>query len=274
MMDKYEGLNVVEERVNGFDTVVVDVLSEERANEIGKKVGRYITITADEPFNELTELYPIGECLARFLHNVLEPHFGGKLCICGLGSSEIAADALGPKVLRRLPLKVFSALPKEAGRFTEICSVAPGTSFTNNMATEAIIAGVVRELKVTCVLLVDSLIAREYSRMSRTIQIATSGGTTPFLSDVKSDWSGVAVPIISLGVPTSIPATILQPESNHDMVLLTSHLVKEVVDFASSIIAYALLRVCYPMMSPGECFIFAQGVMPLRNGAEDSDEDE
>ena len=135
-MVEYDGLNVVENRVNGFDTIVVDVLTEEAAEDMGKKIGRYITITADDPFSELTELYPIGECLAHFLHMVLEPHFGGKLCICGIGYSNMPSDALGSRVTRKLPLRVFSVLPKEAARFREVCSLAPGTSFTNNMTTE------------------------------------------------------------------------------------------------------------------------------------------
>lgn len=66
-MVKYDGLNVVEERVNGFDTVTVDILTEEAAEDMGKKIGRYIIITADAPFSELMELHPIGECLAHFL---------------------------------------------------------------------------------------------------------------------------------------------------------------------------------------------------------------
>lgn len=236
-MVEYDGLNVVEERVNGFDTVIVDVLTEEAAEDMGKKMGRYITITADAPFSELMELHPIGECLAHFLHTVLELHFGGRLCVCGIGSSDMPSDALGPRVTRKLPLRVFTVLPKEAARFREVCSIAPGTSFTNNMSTESIIAGVVEQTQATCVLLVDSLISREYKRMSRTIQISTSGGTTPFLSDITADWSGVDVPIISIGVPTSIPANLLLPESEGDRTLLTSYQVDEVVESASRIIA-------------------------------------
>ena len=47
--------------MNGFDTVIVDVLSEEAAEKMGRKVGPYITIMSNAPFNDLTELYPF-EC--------------------------------------------------------------------------------------------------------------------------------------------------------------------------------------------------------------------
>lgn len=255
-----EGVVFSEEALYGCKVTTVDVLSEQAAKDLGKKVGTYITICVDPPLDKLGEVLPVGECLAEVLDRILRPYYHGKLCICGVGNDQIPADALGPEVARSLPLKQLSELGK-AGSFREVCSFVPGTMATNNIATEDIAGGVTRAIGADCALLVDSCVTQDVSRLFRTIQLSTNGGLSSYMSGRKADWSALNIPVISLVVPTAISLFSLLTGSEAREVqdeTLTSTGVKDVVEAAGNIIAYAILRTCWPSLSKAECFIYSK----------------
>lgn len=262
-VEVHEGFTIRKEKESGFDAEIVDVLSSTIAQELGRQVGKYITIDAGVPIDHLMEVHAIGECLAHYLYEVLEPYFHGSLCICGVGNSTVPTDALGPAVTDRLPLRMFNEMATFKGSFTRVCSIAPGTSMTSGISTEQVVAGVVAATKSDCVLLVDSVITKEFKKLSRSFQITTSGGTNPYLSDKSADWSVVGAPVISLGVATGIAASILTGSVKDNKTILSSHTIPDIIQYASSAIAYALMRVCWPSLSKYECYIFTNGAMPL-----------
>ena len=255
-MSYIEGVEVVEEDLYGCQVTTVHVQTEQAAQQINKAVGSYITIESDEVFSENTEIENIGECLAEVLDRVLRPHYNGKLCVCGLGKRALPVDALGPEVTQNLPLRLFSDIGAE-GNFRDVCSIEPGTEYSNNIKTEAIVNGVVKEIGADCILLVDSVVTKDPDRLFRTIQISTAGGTTPYLYSRKADWSALGIPVISLGVPVSIPLSALSQNQCMDRELFTSTRIDSVIAAAGRLIAYAILRVCWPSQSKADCFILS-----------------
>lgn len=193
---------------------------------------------------------------AEVLNRVLRPYFHGKLCICGIGNKSVPADALGPEVTNNLPLKVFSEVGTE-GNFCEVCSIVPGTLLTNNIDTEVIVKGVVREIGADCVLLVDSLMASDPERLFQTIQISTTGGLNTYLSGRNADWSILGIPVISLGIPMAIPSSVLFTNRGLDGTVFTATNIQELVAGAGRIIAYAILRACWPLCPKAECFVMS-----------------
>ncbi len=93
--------------------------------------------------------------------------------------------------------------------------------------------------------------------MFQTIQLSTSGGVSPLRSGRKADWSALGIPVLSLGVPMAIPAPILFPDQDVSRSLFTSVLVQSEIDAAGRMIAYAILRVCFPTLSSAECFLLS-----------------
>lgn len=247
-----EGIETVEEELHGYQVTTVQVRSELAAETLKKPLGTYITIETRETPDKYMEIDEIGECLAEVLDRVLRPHYHGRLCICGIGNRDLPADALGPEVVRNLPLKLYSAAGVK-GNFCDVCSIAPGTPWTSNINTETIVNGVVKEIGANCVLLVDSLVTKGPSKLFRTIQQSAAGGTNPFLSDEKADWSALGVPIISLGIPTGISLSGLFPDANPGGDVFTSVNSPNIVAAAGRIIAYAILRTCWPTQSKAEC---------------------
>lgn len=256
-MQEMEGTTVYEEDLYGCQVTTVDVQSEHAAKLLGRTVGRYITIHAPNALHEDAEIAEVGECLAAVLDRVLRPYYRGKLCICGIGNRNVPADSLGPEVTYNLPLKVFSETGM-AGNFRDVCSISPGTEMSNNIETKRIVEGVIQAIGADCVLLVDSSTTTDVSRLFRTIQLSTAGGIVNYFTKQIGAWSDLGVPVVSLVVPTAIPLFTLRPEEEVDDTLLTSTRVHEVIAAAGIIIAYALLRVCWPSLSEEGCVLFAK----------------
>ena len=255
-MPHIEGIKTSEEELHNCHVTTVHIQSKQAAEALRKPIGSYITIETDKPLREHDHIMSVGECLAEVLDRVLRPHYHGKLCVCGIGNRDLPVDALGPEVTHNLPLKMLSELGP-GGNFQEIVSLEPGTEGTNNINTEVIVNGVAKAVEADCLLLVDSLTAREPARMFQTIQLSTSGGLSPHLTGRKADWSALGIPVISLGVPMAIPASVLMPDQDWGDRLFTSTEVQSEIIAAGRIIAYSILRVCLPSQSTEDCFILS-----------------
>lgn len=257
-MSRIKDIETIEEELHGFPVTTIYVQTEQASKLLNRTVGGYITIGTKEMLSEHTKIEELGECLVEVLDRVLRPYYGGKLCVCGLGNRDCFADALGPEVIRSLPLKALSEIATE-GSFRDVCSIQPGTALTNNINTEVIVKAVTKEIGADCLLLVDSLVSNEPSRLFQTIQISTSGGLNPYFAGQTVDWGTLGIPVISLGVPVSIPLSALVSDqdlhSGNEM--FTSIKIQDVIIAAGRIIAYALLRVCWPLQPKAECFIWS-----------------
>lgn len=254
-MPHTKDIEAFEEELHGLLVTTVHVRTKEAAEQLKRTVGSYITIEAKTTLSEHPEIDKVGECLAEVLDRVLRPYYGGTLCICGLGNRELPADALGPEVTRNLPLKLFSDLGLE-GNFQNVVSFEPGTAGINNINTEALIGSVAKALQADCLLLVDSMVSEEPSRLFQTIQLSTSGGLTPRMGR-KANWDALGIPVISLGVPLTIPLSALVPDVERGGNMFTSIKIQDVVIAAGYIIAYAIIRACWPSQSRAECFAFS-----------------
>lgn len=268
MPDLMEGIEVSEEELFGCHVTTTNVQSEQAAEQLDRMIGQYITIETPVALDKIMEISEVGECLATVLDRVLCPYYQGKLCICGMGAHSVPADSLGPEVICNLPLKLFSEYGIQ-GNFRDVCAFAPGTEMMNNVNTEIVAGGVIKAVDADCLLLVDSSMTNNTSRLFRTFQLSTAGGINPYLAGRKGRWSELGIPVISLGVPTTIPLSILCPQKEQeDKTMLTDVHVQDVIITASIIIAYAILRVCWPEMSQAECYFFARNSRnPISYGA-------
>lgn len=255
-MSEINGIETHEEQLFGCQVTTVDIQTPEAAEQLGRWVGQYITIETPAALHQNIEIAEVGECLAAILARILQPYYHGKLCICGMGHWAIPADALGPQTIHTLPLKALSELRVE-GNFREVYAFAPGTEIMTNAHTEVIAGGVIQALQADCVLLVDSMAARDTSRLFKTIQLSTAGGLNLQLAERTSDWSQLGIPVISIGVPMTIPLSALSPGAESSMMLTDIH-IQDIITAASTVIAYAIVRMGWPSLSKEECFVYAK----------------
>ncbi|NCE66199.1 GPR endopeptidase [Pseudoflavonifractor sp. 524-17] len=250
------GLKTSEEELHGCQVTTVHVQTEQAAKQLNRVVGSYITIETSTKLNEHMKIDEVGECLDEILDRMLQPYYGGNLCICGIGNRDIPADALGPEVTGNLPLMALTEIEGK-GNFQTVSSIAPGIVLTNNINTDVIMDGVTKAVGADCVLLVDSLFSKDPSKLFQTIQLSTNGGFRQNLSGRRANWSALGIPVISLGIPMAIPLSALSSDQDLDSELFTSTKVQSVIDTAGRIIAYAILRVCWPTQSKAECFVWS-----------------
>lgn len=252
-----KGIITHEEELFGCQVTTVDVQTKQAAKQIGRKIGQYVTVQTPVALNKDIKIVEVGECLAVVLDRALQPYYQDKLCICGIGHWSVPADALGPQTIHALPLKMFSEVNLQ-GNFREVCAFSPGTAMSNNIKTEVIVGGVVQTIRADCVLLVDSLVAYDTSTLFQTIQLSTAGGLNPHWAGRTADWSHLGVPVISLGVPVTIPLSALSAGAEEDDIMLTDIHIQEVITIASTIIAYAILRVGWPSLPQEACLVLAK----------------
>lgn len=256
-MTNDDGILVHREILHGCQVTTVETQAEPEIDDAEGVAKQYIMMQAGKRLDLLEDIFSVGDCLVELLDRVLRPYYQGRLCICGVGNGGVPADALGQEVVSRLPLKVFSE-SGERSNFNGVYSFSPGVEINTNTKAELLTKGVIEALGADCMLLIDSCMAEVTAKLFRTIQIATGGYTAPHLAGRTADWSTLGIPVISVGVPMAIPQSALAPEQVPSREILTSVMAHDVVAAAGSIIAYAIMRICWPNISREDCFVLSK----------------
>lgn len=251
-----EGLLIGKSIIRGYQVRTVTVSSERAGKKLGRALGKYYTIEVGAALHELMEMRSLSECLADLLQTALEPLYGKRILICGLGNANTTADSLGPEITGSIPLRFLSGYFN--GRFASVSAFTPGISMMSNLSTDRLVKGVVDASKADGVVLIDSVATHEYSHLYRIIEVSTAGGTTPHLGEAKVDWNILGVPVITIGVPTAIPASTFFPKEASEGALFTDSRIADVITSARTIITYALIRACWPEIPIEQCLAFAR----------------
>lgn len=206
-------------RENNIHITKVMIESKNAAKIMGKPVGTYITIEAQELL-EADEDYhrEISKCLATELQEMLPMKENGvSVLVVGLGNREVTADALGPSVLDNLCItrhivRTYGKAAYEKKCVNEVSSFEPGVMAKTGMESAEIVKGVVGEAKPDALIVIDALAARSTKRLNRTIQIANTGiqpgsGVGNHRNALTEETLGV--PVIAIGVPTVVDAATI-----------------------------------------------------------------
>ena len=205
----------IEERYHeksGVKVTRVDILDARGEKAIGKPVGIYITLEAEQ-LTAPDEGYhrEISEEIAFYIDELLES-FGHpqSVLVVGLGNHEVTSDSLGPRVLDNL--KMTRHLQKEGTGEQIISGIIPGVMAQTGMETAEIVRGIVRETKPEAVVVIDALAARSVSRLAATIQLSNTGiqpgsGVGNHRHSLTEESLGI--PVIAIGVPTVVAAAAI-----------------------------------------------------------------
>lgn len=268
MLIEKNGIEFLEEERFGIKLDTTRIKSEEVAQILQRKIGSYTTLTLPCQIQNLTEIYATGECLASVLRDVFLPYCKKRLCICGIGNSQLTNDSLGPKVVRKLALQAFSSLPKEYWFFQDIFGVIPEVTYYTNFPTEKMISGLTKEMQADCILLIDSMVTNNYKTLYRSIQLSTGNGLSHFRTQSLPNWELANIPIISLGIPMMIRVTDGSKPVQESDLLMSEH-ISGIMETASTIIAYALIRASWDGLSPEETFDILFPSIQLRENMEE-----
>ena len=197
------------------DNIIVDDIILRKNNILGKKKGKYITIS----FNDVTDIDNYNKVLLVFeneLKNVIDYLKIKKEATCliiGLGNEKVISDALGSKVLDNIIITRHMYLLGDVDKkYRNVSVLKPNVMGVTGIDSFEIIKNVVNEIKPDFVIAIDSLCARSIERLNKTIQI-TSSGITPGSGvgnsrmEISSDT--LKVPVIAIGIPTVVESMVI-----------------------------------------------------------------
>lgn len=243
-----DGFECSREIIHGLEVSFANISTRAIADHLGQKVGQYATIYTGR-FRKLKGIKPAVECLAECLNRFLAPFQDKPLLIIGIGDANSAFDALGPKVIRRIPAHMFSSIHISCA-FESVTLLAPGTAVQNNISTAAAISGMVQAVKPSCVLLIDVNCTSAPENFSSAIHLSTGGlSISGSGEDLTPDILGVPILVITAPLVFSISTETVKLmclSVDENGVTLTGTSITQEMEIAVSIISNGIIRAAYP----------------------------
>lgn len=209
-----DGIKYSERSEGDISISVIDIINENGARELGRKKGKYVTVSFGDLINAgFDDFKKLCDICASEIEKVC-----GELCeniksvlLCGLGNERMTPDAIGPESVKNVlvtrHLKISdNELFDKTGLF-DICAVCPGVSAFTGLDASDIVRSAAESAKPDIIIAVDALAARETSRLCRTLQICSAGispGSGVGNAKLPIDGESMGVPVVALGVPTVV----------------------------------------------------------------------
>lgn len=217
-----EGVIVKEKTVDHIKVTTVEI-TEEGAERLGKKAGKYLTFEAQGIRKKDTELQEqLQQVFANEFYKFMESIGINKEDSClvvGLGNWNVTPDALGPIAVENLLVTkhLFSLAPEQVSDgFRSVSAIAPGVMGITGIETSDIILGVIEQTKPDFVIAIDALASRSIERVNTTIQISDTGihpgsGVGNKRKELSKETLGI--PVIAVGIPTVVDAVTITSDT-------------------------------------------------------------
>ena len=198
-----------------YKDIVVEDITLNKNNKLGRKEGKYITIS----FKDVTDSNSYLDTLNIFkkeLQKIIEYEKikdKDSCLIVGLGNSKIISDALGSKTLQDIIVTRHLYLLNEVDRkYRNVSILEPSVLGVTGIDSYEIIKNTIKEIKPDFVIFIDALCAANIRRLNKTIQITTSGitpgsGIGNSRRELSKDTLGVKV--IAIGIPTVVDSNVI-----------------------------------------------------------------
>lgn len=186
----------------------VKILDEHGAEAMGKPIGTYLTLEADQLAQKDEDYHDeVSEELAKQIRGLMKLD-GKRILVVGLGNPSVTPDALGPKVLNNIQMTRHlnrNDIPILSG-------IIPGVMAQTGMETAEIIQGVIGETEPEILIVIDALAARSVKRLGTTIQLTDTGihpGSGVGNHRHRLTRESLGIPVLAIGVPTVVGAAAI-----------------------------------------------------------------
>ena len=194
----------------------IRITDDAGVRSFGKPKGNYITIEVQGILEQKDDIRKrAARALAGVLRELVPFHYYLKVLVVGLGNEKVTPDSLGPHTVDKV--KITSHLFKiyDCDGDDEMGNVSgfnPSVTGITGMETAEVIEKVVSLVKPEAVIIIDSLAAKDISRISTTIQVSDTGispGAGMGNRRKSIDEETLGCRVISIGVPTVIDSRTL-----------------------------------------------------------------
>lgn len=210
------GVRINEYFDSGMKITDVDILNESGEQNMGKPMGKYITIEMSENVMQDRDIMDdVSVVFAKKLSEVVSLEKSMTALVVGLGNWNVTPDALGPKVISRLMVTrhLKELVPDKIDEnIRPVCAISPGVLGLTGIETGEIIKAVSDKIKPNLIICIDALASRKTERVNKTIQIGNTGispGSGIGNKRMEISKKALGIPVIAIGVPTVVHATTL-----------------------------------------------------------------
>ena len=209
------GVVARDKTVGGFNVTTVQITDENGARELGKPVGKYVTLELDKYIRREDNAFNEGvTALSREIGELLNLGPNDTALVVGLGNSAITADAIGPVTVKNTMVTrhLVERIPEAFGRLRSVSALESGVLGTTGMESAELIRAVASMLRPDHIIVVDALASRRLARVCRTVQLADTGivpGSGVGNSRAAINRETLGVPVTAIGVPTVVDAATL-----------------------------------------------------------------
>ena len=220
-ISEIKGIKSKEEIIDEIKVTNVFV-DNEGSKKINKKKGNYITIEFDDitDFNNKEKVKEIFSQKLKELIDTLNIDNNKDILVIGLGNDKSTPDALGPMSVNNILVTrhLFIYNEVEEG-FKKVAAINPGVMGQTGIETSDFIKAIVKAIKPTLVIAIDSLASQSIERVNKTIQLTDTGihpGSGVGNSRKEISVYTIGAPVIAIGVPTVVDAvTIVSDTINY-----------------------------------------------------------
>jgi len=175
----------------------------------------------------------------------------GRILFCGLGNTQITADAVGPMIADRLAVTGKDPVFRSAG-LTELYAVKPGVPAQSGIGTGEHIRMLAEHLAIDLILTADAAAAKTAKRLASVVQVTDRGvwagaGTGEHADEISS--RTMPCPVISIGIPTVIRTSVFkesqtdEASSNHEVFLVSRSEIDLICQCYADLVSGALNRI-------------------------------
>ena len=161
------------------------------------------------------------------------------ILVIGLGSESHTSDSVGPNTIKHIKVNAhLENLGIKLNR-TKVSALIPGVLGETGILTEQTIKSIVKEIKPDYVILIDSFVSNDINYLNHTIEINDCGimpgiGIKGLSSCINKET--INVPILVIGVTTSILIRLSNNDKNFISYLLSTKDIDEYVYNISKLI--------------------------------------
>ena len=208
------------------DIAVTDITitTEDGETAFGKPRGTYITVEVQGVLEEKNDIIRrASKALAEELKKMIKFDYFLKVLVVGLGNEKVTPDSLGPHTVDKVKITSHLFRIFECDGDWEMANVSgfnPSVTGVTGMETAELIERAVSLVKPDVVIAIDSLAAKDISRMSTTIQLCDTGiapGAGMGNSRKALNQDSLGCRVVAIGVPTVIDSRNLLLEAAEEV---------------------------------------------------------
>jgi len=205
-------LKGVKHKTEIIDNIKVTNVELESINALNKKKGKYITLEFED-VTDYNNREKVTSTLTTVLKNILKLDKGSFGLVVGLGNDKSTPDSLGPLVVNNIIVTNHLYILNElSDGYKRLAAINPGVMGETGIETSDIIESVVKKIKPSYLIVIDSLASKSIERLNKTIQITDTGihpGSGIGNKRKEISYETLGIPVIAIGVPTVVDATVI-----------------------------------------------------------------